>query len=148
MMRFNVQNACCMSTRIIPVWTPLFISLKMKSVSCRRQESIEKFARKRREFSFAILYWSGNKDFLLVHLQDYIEIMLRLLRYLSKISWIFRSNQKAGAFDVFREAKIFVIFSSVALHSSKLWQFFFYFHAILLRRIIVKFVQCDWQLFH
>ena len=92
----------------------------MKSVSCRRQESIEKFARKRREFSFAILYWSGNKDFLLAHLQDYIEIMLRLLRYLSKISGIFRSNQKAGAFDVFGQAKTFVIFSGVALHSSKL----------------------------
>ena len=60
------------------------------------------------------------KVVLLAHLQDYIEIMLRLLRYLSKISGIFRSNQKAGAFDVFGQAKTFVIFSGVALHSSKL----------------------------
>ena len=43
----NVSNAFCRSPRIIPVWNPLSIPLKRKSVSYTRQEeSVEKFAQK------------------------------------------------------------------------------------------------------
>ena len=45
-MSSNVSNAFCKSARIIPVWNPLSIPLKIKLVSGTRQESVETFARK------------------------------------------------------------------------------------------------------
>ena len=42
----NESNVFYRSTRIIPVWNHLSISLKIKSVSCTRQESVEKCMQK------------------------------------------------------------------------------------------------------
>ena len=55
---------------------------------------------------------------------------------------------KPEALDKSRQAKIFLIISSVALHSYESITAFLYIHVILLRRLIVKFVKCNWQLSH
>ena len=46
LMWFIVPRPFCRSAKIIPVWTFLSICLKIKSISCARQESVEKFAQK------------------------------------------------------------------------------------------------------
>ena len=74
------------------------------------------------EFSFAILHWSGNRDSL-------IDEFTRLFRGNAMTSALSFKNfedipSKPAAFDESRQAKIFWIVSSVALHSSKLWQLF------------------------
>ena len=74
-----------------------------------------------RGFSFTILHWSGNKD-------CFTDKFTSLHRGIYKSSApSFKDFEdipsKPGAFDVSRQAKMFLRVSKVALHSSIVWQF-------------------------
>ena len=70
----------------------------------------------------AILHWPGNED-------CFIGKFTRLHRNNAKTSAPSFKNledipSKPGAFDESSQAKTFLVVSSVALHSSRLWQLF------------------------
>lgn len=48
----SVPNAFCRSITIIPVCIPLYMSIKTKSFSCTRHESLEKFTLKLKNLVF------------------------------------------------------------------------------------------------
>ena len=99
-----------------------------------------------RDFGFAILHWSGNKDF-------FIDTFTRLHRGNAKNSELSFKNfmdipSKPGALDVSRLDKIFLVVANVALYSSMFQSYgiFSYVHVTLFCPTIDKFDGCDWQL--
>ena len=70
-------------------------------------------------FSFSILHWLLNKDY-------FIGKFTRLYKGNPETSAPSFNNfenilSEEGALDVYRQDKIFLIVSSVAMHSSELW---------------------------
>ena len=82
---------------------------------------------------------------LLKNLQNYIEVILRFLHYLSKISVKFCPNQGLLVSGKLKSFYQFPVLHYI-VHS---YEFFsILMQLILLHQIIVKFAKCNWQLSH